>query len=53
MHRDLADPAKLTDSMRMFRLGLEGGKPKRGRQARSPNGSTRETVPSWRRRKEI
>lgn len=27
MHKDLADPAKLTDSMRMFKLGLEGGKP--------------------------
>jgi hypothetical protein len=30
MHRDLADPAKLTDSMRMFKLGLEGGKPAPG-----------------------
>ncbi len=27
MHQDLADPSKLTDSMRMFKLGLEGGKP--------------------------
>jgi hypothetical protein len=27
MHKDLADPFKLTDSMRMFKLGLEGGKP--------------------------
>ncbi len=27
MHKDLADPSKLTDSMRMFKLGLEGGKP--------------------------
>lgn len=36
MHRDLADPAKLTDSMRMFRLGLEGGKPKRGREGAQP-----------------
>jgi hypothetical protein len=27
MHKDAADPAKQTDSMRMFRLGLEGGKP--------------------------
>jgi len=30
MHKNLADPAALTDSMRMFRLGLEGGKPERG-----------------------
>jgi hypothetical protein len=36
MHRDLADPAKLTDSMRMFRLGLEGGKPKRGHEGAQP-----------------
>ncbi len=28
MHKNLADPATLTDSMRMFKLGLEGGKPK-------------------------
>jgi len=27
MHRDVADPSKQTDSMRMFRKGLEGGKP--------------------------
>ncbi|HEY1780758.1 MAG TPA: AraD1 family protein [Roseiarcus sp.] len=30
MHKDLADPATLTDSMRMFKLGLDGGKPGRG-----------------------
>jgi hypothetical protein len=30
MHRDLADAATLTDSMRMFKLGLEGGKPAPG-----------------------
>ena len=30
MHKDMADPAKQTDSMRMFRLGLEGGKPAEG-----------------------
>lgn len=36
MHRDLADPIKLTDSMRMFRLGLEGGKPKRGEAGAQP-----------------
>jgi hypothetical protein len=27
MHKDAADPTKQTDSMRMFRLGLDGGKP--------------------------
>ena len=27
MHKDAADPNKQTDSMRMFRLGLDGGKP--------------------------
>jgi len=27
MHKDGADPTKQTDSMRMFRLGLDGGKP--------------------------
>jgi hypothetical protein len=36
MHRDLADPAKLTDSMRMFRLGLDGGKPGRGETGAQP-----------------
>jgi hypothetical protein len=36
MHRDLADPAKLTDSMRMFKLGLEGGKPRRGETGAQP-----------------
>jgi len=36
MHRDLADPAKLTDSMRMFKLGLEGGKPSRGETGAQP-----------------
>jgi hypothetical protein len=36
MHRDLADPAKLTDSMRMFKLGLEGGKPDRGETGAQP-----------------
>jgi hypothetical protein len=32
MHKDLTDASKLTDSMRMFKLGLEGGKPK-GKEA--------------------
>ena len=36
MHRDLADPATLTDSMRMYRLGLEGGKPKKGETGAQP-----------------
>lgn len=36
MHRDLADPATLTDSMRMFRLGLEGGKPGPGQAGVQP-----------------
>lgn len=30
MHRDLADAATLTDSMKMFKLGLEGGRPEEG-----------------------
>lgn len=30
MRRDLNDPAKQTDSMKMFRMGLQGGKPPRG-----------------------
>ncbi len=30
MHRDLTDAEKLTDSMKMFKLGLEGGKPAKG-----------------------
>ena len=30
MHNELADPMKLTDSMRMFKMGLEGGKPAKG-----------------------
>ena len=36
MHRDLADPAKLTDSMKMFRAGLEGGKPAAGETGVQP-----------------
>jgi hypothetical protein len=36
MHKDLADPAKLTDSMRMFKLGLEGGKPAKGETGAQP-----------------
>jgi hypothetical protein len=36
MHKDLADPAKLSDSMKMFRLGLEGGKPAPGQRGVQP-----------------
>jgi len=36
MHKDLADPSKLTDSMKMFRLGLEGGKPAAGQRGQQP-----------------
>ena len=36
MHRDLADAATLTDSMRMFKLGLEGGKPGPGQDGVQP-----------------
>ena len=36
MHKDLADPAKLTDSMRMFKLGLEGGRPAKGADGAQP-----------------
>jgi hypothetical protein len=36
MHRSLADPSALTDSMRMFRLGLEGGKPAPGAAGAQP-----------------
>ena len=36
MHKDLADPSKLTNSMRMFKLGLEGGKPAKGETGAQP-----------------
>ena len=36
MHRDLADPSKLTDSMRMFKLGVEGGRAARGETGAQP-----------------
>ena len=36
MHKDLADPMKLTDSMRMFKLGLEGGRPAKGETGAQP-----------------
>jgi hypothetical protein len=36
MHKTLEDPAQLTDSMKMFKLGLEAGKPARGQQGVQP-----------------
>jgi hypothetical protein len=36
MHKDLSDTAKLTDSMKMFKLGLEGGKPQPGQEGVQP-----------------
>jgi hypothetical protein len=36
MHKDMADPAKQTDSMKMFRMGLEGGKPAAGETGVQP-----------------
>jgi hypothetical protein len=36
MHKDLADPSKLTDSMKMFRMGLEGGRPAPGTEGVQP-----------------
>jgi hypothetical protein len=36
MHKNLADPSSLTDSMRMFKLGLEGGKPAKGQAGVQP-----------------
>ena len=36
MHKDLSDPSKLSDSMRMFKLGLEGGKPGKGETGVQP-----------------
>ena len=36
MHKDLADPSKLTDSMKMFRMGLDGGRPAPGSEGVQP-----------------
>lgn len=36
MHKKLADAETLTDSMKMFRLGLEGGKPRAGETGVAP-----------------
>ena len=50
MHQALQqDESQLSDSMKMFRLGLEGGKPA-GAGPGVASGSTRATEASWRRR---
>jgi len=36
MHKDVTDPAKMTDSMKIFRMGLDGGKPAAGEQGVQP-----------------
>lgn len=36
MHKDMSDPSKLTDSMKIFRMGLENGKPAPGQQGVQP-----------------
>ena len=36
MHKDMADPAKQTDSMKMFKKGVEGGKPAAGQPGVQP-----------------
>jgi hypothetical protein len=36
MHRKLADPGALTDSMKMFKIGLDGGKPAAGEVGAQP-----------------
>jgi len=36
MHKDLSDTNKLTDSMKMFKLGLEAGKPRPGEEGVQP-----------------
>jgi hypothetical protein len=36
MHKDLSDSTKLTDSMKMFKLGLEAGKPATGAEGAQP-----------------
>ncbi|RFB79409.1 AraD1 family protein [Methylovirgula sp. 4M-Z18] len=36
MHKDLSDASKLTDSMKMFKMGLEGGKPAKGQVGVQP-----------------
>ncbi len=36
MHKDVGDPNKQTDSIKMFRMGLEGGKPEAGKIGAQP-----------------
>ena len=36
MHKKLEDPASLTDSMKMFKMGLEAGKPAKGKEGVQP-----------------
>jgi hypothetical protein len=36
MHKDATDPAKMTDSMKIFRMGLDGGKPAAGQRGVQP-----------------
>jgi hypothetical protein len=36
MHKDLADLSKATDSMKMFRMGLDGGRPAAGKEGVQP-----------------
>ena len=36
MHKDMTDPAKQTDSMKMFKKGVDGGKPKTGEVGTQP-----------------
>jgi hypothetical protein len=36
MHKKLEEPAALTDSMKMFKMGLEGGKPGKGKDGVQP-----------------
>ncbi len=36
MHKSLAEPSSLTDSMKMFKMGLESGKPAKGEEGVQP-----------------
>jgi hypothetical protein len=36
MHKSLAEPSSLTDSMKMFKMGLEAGKPGKGKEGVQP-----------------
>ena len=36
MHKKLEEPATLTDSMKMFKMGLDGGKPGKGQEGVQP-----------------